>query len=173
MPIKTFAAGEEPNADDFNRHMLQQAFRMKTADESVSSSTTLQDDNHLQIAVQASTDYWVQAHLIYEGAANPSGDLKLGWSFPSGATWTWVSDALGTGVTGSTDIISRSQQVGSGSSSPGTVGAGVLVVAVPKGVLRVGSNSGFLRLRWAQLASSGTPTIVKQGSLLTIRRLTT
>ncbi|MEV0993407.1 hypothetical protein [Nonomuraea sp. NPDC050202] len=173
MPIKTFGSGEVPDAADLNRYPLQQAFRLKTADESVASSTTLQDDNHLFLSVAANTEYWVQAHLIYEGAANPSGDLQLGWSFPSGSTWTWVSDALGSGVTGSTDIISRTRQVGSGSSSPGTVGAGILVIAVPKGVLRVGSNSGFLRLRWAQLASTATPTIVKTGSLLTIRRLTT
>ncbi|MEU4576600.1 hypothetical protein [Nonomuraea sp. NPDC023979] len=173
MPIKTWSSGERPSAADLNRYPLQQAFRLKTADESVTSSITLQDDNHLFLSVAANTDYWVQGHLIYEGAANPSGDLQLGWSYPSGAAWTWVSDALGTGETASTGIISRTRQVGSGSSSPGTVGAGVLVVAVPKGVLRVGSSSGFLKLRWAQLASSGTPTIVKTGSLLTIRRLTT
>jgi hypothetical protein len=84
-----------------------------------------------------------------------------------------VSDALGTGETSSTGIISRSQQSGSGTSVPGTVGAGTPVLAVPKGVLRVGSSSGYLRLRWAQNVSTATATVVKTGSLLTIRRLTT
>jgi hypothetical protein len=163
--------GQEPGADDLNRFLIQQAFALKPADESIASSTTLQNDDDLRLAVQADVTYWVQAHLIYE--ASTTSDLQLGWLFPTGSTFTWVSDALGTGATGSTDIVSRTRQAGSGGSAPGGVGAGTPVVAVPKGVLQVGPSAGFLRLRWAQQVSSGTATVVKAGSLLTIRRLTT
>lgn len=58
----------------------------KTADESVSSSTTLQDDNHLTTFVAANATYRVKAVLIYDGEA--FGGLKTNWVAPASATFT-------------------------------------------------------------------------------------
>lgn len=173
MPIKDWVDGDRPPASDLNRYPLQQVHIIKTADESVTSSTTMQDDNHLFVTVAAGADYWVQVYLTYEG--DLAGDLKVGWSGPSGATLDWMSDSLSSAVTDTNcrGIVSRSLQAISSTPAPGALGAGILAVAVPRGILRVGVNAGTLQLRWAQLASSATPTIVKAGSLLRLRRLTT
>jgi len=178
MPIKDWIAGERPSAADLNRYFMQQAHAIKSTDTTITSSTTLADDPHLFIPVQAGTDYWVQGMIIYN--ASSAADLKITFSGPSGATFDWVSDSLGSTIaagSGAVDIISRSLQGLGSTPSPGgaeqPAGTRVDAVSVPKGLLRVSSSSGTLRFRWAQLASGSPGTIVRAGSLLMIRRLTT
>jgi len=178
MPIKDWLAGENPSAADLNRYFMQQAHALKTADDTITSSTTLVDDDQLFLSVQAGTDYWVQAMIIYNASA--AADLKCTFSGPSGSTFDWVSDSLPSTIaagSGAVDVISRSLQGLGSTPSPGgaeqPAGTRVDAVSVPKGLLRVGANSGTLRFRWAQLASGSPGTIVRAGSILVIRRLTT
>ncbi|WP_068925048.1 hypothetical protein [Planobispora rosea] len=170
MPITDFVAGQTPNAADLNRYLMQQAHVIKPGIESVTSSTTLQNDDHLFLNVSANTDYWVQAFIIYNGATG--GDLQIGWSAPTGSTFDWVSDGLSTAATTSTDEVSRTAQGVTNAPSVGAVGSGNNCTVSPKGLLRVGANSGTLRLRWAQSVSSGTATQVTTNSFLMARRLT-
>src|SRR5574341_1924364 len=112
--FKTFGTGTLLPASDLNTYMVQQNFVRKTADESVTSSTTLQDDDHLVIAVEANTNYFIEAFLIYDGDA--AGDFKFTFSVPAGATLALVGvvkDAVTGGVSG--DIQSQSI-TGSGST---------------------------------------------------------
>lgn len=178
MPIKDWTAGERPSASDLNRYFMQQAHAIKSSDETVTSTTTLQDDDHLFLSVQAGTDYWVQAILIYNASA--AADIKISFTGPSGATFDWVSDSLGSSIaagSGAVDIISRSLQALGSTPAPGgaeqPAGTRVDAVSVPKGILRIGANSGTLRLRWAQLASGSPGTILRAQSTLMMRRLTT
>ncbi|MEV4059735.1 hypothetical protein [Nonomuraea dietziae] len=173
MPIKDWIDGDRPPASDLNRYPLQQVHVIKAADESVGTSTTMQDDDHLFAAVEAGTDYWLQAYLIYEGEIG--ADLKIGWSAPSGTTFNWMSDSLGSGTTDTAcrGAVSRSLQLLTSQPGPGTLGAGILAISLPRGVVQVGGTSGTLRFRWAQLVNTVTPTIVKAGSMLRLRRLTT
>jgi hypothetical protein len=174
MPIKDWLAGEQPSAADMNRYFMQQHHALKTVDESVTNSTVLQDDNELFVPVQAGTDYWVSALIIYEGPENAvGGDLKMGWSVPSGSTFDWVSDSLGSNASSTVEVISRSHQTAASQPAPGTVGIGTNIACIPKGVLRVGASSGIFRFRWAQLNATAVASVrVKAGSILTLRRLT-
>jgi len=171
MPIRIFNPLERPSASDFNRYFMQQHSRVKSSDESVISSTTLQDDNHLFAPVDANTDYWVWCLIFYTGAAEPvDGDCKLNWDAPSGATFDWLSDSLGSATTGPVNIVSRNKQDIGSSPSAGTTGGNT--AAPIKGLLRVGGTAGTLQLTWAQLASTATPTTIYAGSTLLVRRLT-
>jgi hypothetical protein len=176
MPIKDWSDGERPPASDLNRYPLQQLHIIKPSDQA-SSTTTLADDNHLFAAVAAGTDYWVQLMLIYE--AHADNDLKITFSGPSGATFDWMSDSVGSGATstnGSDWTISRSLQGLGAQPAPAGIGTTGLtrMLALPRGVLHVGETSGTFRLRWARLANTqGVATTVYAGSLLRIRRLTT
>lgn len=170
MPITDFRPGQKPTGAELNRFLMQQAHVIKAANESVTSSTTPQTDDHLVLQVTANTDYWVQAFIIYNGAT--AGDLQIGWGAPTGATFDWVSDGLSVAATTTTDEVSRTAQGVSNLPNVGAAGSGVLCVVAPKGLLRVGSNSGQLRLRWAQGTSSGTATQVMANSFLMARRLT-
>lgn len=172
MPIKVFTDGDRPTATDLNLYFMQQVHALKTASESVVSSTALQDDDHLSVPVDAGTIYWVTAVIYY--SATTGSDLLMGWSAPGGGTtFEWVSDAFSSSSTaGGVDAVSRSyQQLGS-TPSPGGNGTGVLLACVPRGILVTGSIAGTFRLRWAQAVSSGTATTVYPESILILRRLT-
>jgi hypothetical protein len=172
MPLKDFTHLERLSAADMNRYFMQQAHVIKGSDESVASSTTLQNDNELFLSVAAGTSYWVQGLIIYSAAT--AADLKISFSGPSGSTFSYVSDAIGSTATAGVSTVSRSLQSLGSTPSPGGIGAGLASAAafLPKGVLQVGANSGNLQLQWAQLASSATATIVHARSVLIIRRLT-
>lgn len=140
---------------------------VKTADEQVVSSTTLQDDDHLSLTVVAGGWYAVDAFLDVEG--DPAGDLTLGWSLPAGATMSWTEGGISAGNTNNIGSIKLQRNDAATSSSVGIIAAGSSVR--PAGRLTVGGTAGTLQLRWAQTASSVTPTIVKTGSWLRLTRI--
>ncbi|NUP24005.1 MAG: hypothetical protein HOZ81_49720 [Streptomyces sp.] len=168
--FKTWASGEILTAADLNR-LAQYNYVVKPSNESVTSSTAMQNDDHLVLAVSANTDYWVEAFIVYE-AAN-GGDIAIGWSVPAGATGWWLHDTVSQYPADGMDGIERRNipdwagtRVGKG------LGVGFKMVAPSRGVLRVAGTPGNLQLRWAQGASSGTATTVWAASMLRISKLT-
>ncbi|MEV4059734.1 hypothetical protein [Nonomuraea dietziae] len=169
MPIKNFEVGKPPTSADINRYFQQRAHVIKAADESIASTTTLQNDDHLFLSVAANTTYWVEAMLRYDGVT--TGDLKIGWVVPAGATLEWTSNALIDGATGTADDLWRRRRTAAQDEICGAVGVGTDLLAMPEGLLRVGATAGTLRLRWAQGTSSATATRVLVRSLLMISRM--
>ena len=130
----------------------------KTAGETVTSSTTLQNDDHLTFSI-AANETW-KGTIILPISANPSGGFKFDITAPSGASGScamfggsnytsgWV--AIGTGF-GATAIISNT------------------TMAITFSVAN-GSTAGSVQLRWAQNASFGTGTTIAGGATLTAVR---
>lgn len=139
----------------------------KTGDEQVTSSITLQDDDHLALPVVASGVYALDAYLDVE--ADPAADITLGWSAPAGATLSWTETGISAGNTGNIGSIKQSRLDVATSSGVGIVATGSAVR--PAGVLRVGGTAGTLRLRWAQSVSSASPTTLKAGSWIRLMRI--
>lgn len=163
----TFYAGRGPSPDDLNR--LIPLFAYKTGDEPLASNTTLQDDDQLAIAVDANASYWVTSFISYEAAT--AGDLKIGWSGPSGATFVWnVAGMASTAATAADPFYSGVNTIG-GTDTVGGIGAGSAVACRPSGVLVTASTAGTFTFRWAQGTSSVTSTIVKTGSGLLLLRV--
>lgn len=134
----------------------------KSSDQSVTSSTTLVNDNALTISVLASATYFWVMLLDYEGGTRGSSDLKISMSVPAAATarfWMGRQDAAGTNT---------SSFMGSQSTTyaAGTNGAGVLTGLLAVGTLAVSVTAGSFTLQWAQNTSSGTATIVHAQSVL-------
>lgn len=174
VPIKDFSFLESPPASDFNRYFLQQDFVRKTGDESTSLSTTVFDDAELFFTPILNTNYWVTMFVIYD--ADAAGDLKISWGVPTGSTWDYVSDAIGSAATTSAVFdVSRSAQIApaGGTPAPGGIGSGTNVTALIKGLFMNGPNAGNFRFRWAQATSSAVSTRVRARSVLIARRLTT
>lgn len=140
---------------------------VKTADESVTSSIALQDDDHLVLTVVAGARYAIEAYLDVE--ADPAADITLGWSVPAGASLSWTETGISAGNTGNIGSIKQSRLDAATSSGVGIVAAGSVVR--PAGSLLTVGSGGQVRLRWAQSVSSGTPTILKAGSWLRATRL--
>jgi len=128
----------------------------KSADETVNNSSTLQDDNHLVLAVDANTDY--KFEVVLHATSDNTPGLKVGWTVPASATMWW---AMGTTTTKLSESETHSQ-----------LGGGAIdVVLVFKGVIAVAGTAGNLQLQWAQDTQDVSDTIVYENSTLTLERL--
>lgn len=134
--------------------------KYKTADESVTSSTTMQDDDTLtDYNLEPSTHYRVQGCIV---TTSPSATPDLKFSLQATATladslWsaTWADSAGATGA----DVDAASTD---------------MVVDIAAGVNQIVNISGYVEanaaatidFQWAQNASSASATTIKKGSWL-------
>jgi hypothetical protein len=157
MTYPTFPSGHKPDADEFGA--LLSIFAIKTLNEIVNNSATLQNDNELLATVAASSTYEVYCHLFYTSGTSP--DIKFGWTGPSGATLTWTSvDPFNTSW--------AKKSIGD-SLAIGTSGADESALLI--GVLVVSTTAGTLQLQWAQNGAIASDTIVYANSYLRLRRV--
>ncbi len=170
MGFKTFSVNEYLSSGDTNAYFAQQQVARKTADESVTSSTSVQDDDHLSMTLNANTNYWVDGHLITDGAVG--GDIKLQFVVPSG-TIRWLANGPVSGATGTVTDVDRNVRVGSVSTIMGTIASGTNSVVLIFGIIRTGASGGTFKLQWAQGTSSGTATRVRANSFLRCVRMIT
>ena len=143
-------------------------FVRKTADESVTSSTAVQDDDHLVLAVVANATYLFDLGLFYTGAT--AGDIQVGFTFPAGATILWSPNALRVAATATADTIKRNAATSGAAESGGAV-TGSTQASFPRGILRTAGTAGNLQVQWAQNASDGTATTLLTDSWLLLRRV--
>lgn len=134
--------------------------KVKSADETVTSSTTLQDDDVLTIALATNTDHFFDAWLYVNAPAAP--DIKVAVTVPAGATLTAEFRVAASGSTyGNSTLVTAS---------------GTAVTFLPNGdafiritgSVRNGATAGNVTVQWAQDTSSGTATTVKAGSTLMV-----
>lgn len=183
MPLatpRTWVVGETVTAalmnqeirDQFNDVIADLDTVHKTADESVTSSTTLQNDNHLLVSVLANSEYEIIVRMAVNGGA--SGDVKMAWTVPSGTTGQRfssgpaVSSATSTADTtvrasGLTDSFTTEINYGVFSTGQQSFIEETLYVVTA-------GTAGTVQLQWAQNASSATATTVEAGSYITVRR---
>jgi len=166
LAVKVWNVGDVLTAADMNAWTVPLA-AYRTTTQSVTSSTTLQNDNALSVAVAANAVYIVELALIYD--ADTAGDLKLGWTIPAGASITNVADSMLTGTAAAT----TDDQMTAGTTNPvaGGLGAGTNCGFVGKWLLTISSTSGTLQLQWAQGTSSATATRLFAGSYLLAQRV--
>jgi hypothetical protein len=139
----------------------------RTAGQSVTSSVDPVDDNTLQFTVGATEIWAVTMSLHYTG--HSSGDLKLGWDLPSGATFAFTAihglDADGTDGQNTTKWTSSTVVFGT------QTGGVALEAAILFGVIIVSSTAGTAKLQFAQGTSNGAATTMEAGSLLKAERI--
>lgn len=145
----------------------------KSADEPVTSSTVLQNDDQLLFTAAAGQTYKGDVFCVFNTASSAI-DAKVGFSFPTG-TMTFgaigMDPAVGAGVIGSgtwgafASATSASSAIGVGVASADTI------VAVPFTFLC--SVGGTVNFMWAQNTSSGTALTLKAGSSIEAKRVAT
>lgn len=135
----------------------------KGSDESLSSSTTFQDDNELTISVSANAVYEVTYSTFFTGTANTSG-LKTQWTGPAGSTaGTYNASSLTA-----TPFMSSSF---SPNASDNFSGAGQTTVSAQDFRLKTSATAGNLTFQFAQHTSNASAVVCKAGSYVTIRRI--
>ena len=168
MAKPTFSTGDVPTATQVNAWFVNVTAAVKTATESVTSSTALQDDDTLSVSVDANTTYHFQAMLKYDAAT--AGDLKFRWTVPASATLSFSLQRLHDAAALFTD----DQAFGGANDSDitaGGLGAGTTCWLPMQGILTVSSTAGTLLLRWAQNTSSATATRLFADSYVFLQRV--
>ncbi len=132
----------------------------KTADQSVTSSTTLVDCTSLTFAVAANTNYHFRAHLYM--TANTTGGIRLGVNGPSTPTKVRV---FGHGYLGGIQR-SLADITAYGQIENYTGGVPAAQLYLLHGKLENGANAGTLAIQFAQSVSNATATIVEKCSFI-------
>lgn len=141
----------------------------KTSTEAVTSSTALQNDDNLVLAVVASGVYVVRWGLRMDGAA--AGDFKYAFTGPAGAAMTWESRGLAAADASNVAAITTDVAAIGTTVTHGCLGTGTTTRAAGTGLLIVSATAGNLTLQWAQGTSSGTATNLFAGSWITGERV--
>jgi hypothetical protein len=172
----TAVAGTTIPVSDHNELLADMAaingFVRKTADESVTSSTTLQDDDHLLYAIGATGTFIFDAWLYATSAADAAGDLAVGFTFPTATCHAGVfglSDTLASGDSGSVKA-----QAGLSITSGAVLanlGLSTSTLMIHLHGILIATATGTLRLQWAQASSSASASTVKAGSHMLVRQV--
>lgn len=133
----------------------------KTADESVISSTTLQNDDHLTVSLAASAKYWFK-FWIFTNNAGALGGFKAALGGTVGVTSLKAQIEITDDTTNATAALARvtalSSAVGAG------LGSGDNFTTI-EGTIET-STAGTFLLQWAQNTSEASNTTVQRNSIL-------
>lgn len=154
-------------------------YAYKTGDESVTSSTTEQDDDHLFLSVVSGAVYEIEANLWVTGKGTTTqSDFKARFTFPTPATFNWGGAGLAAGLNGAASTVGTGNWGGfitttspTSSLTWGTPDTNFAVVQLKATLDTTAGGSGTLRLQWAQVNSSGTATTLKKLSRLRAQRM--
>ncbi|MEU8280273.1 hypothetical protein ACFYOK_38760 [Microbispora bryophytorum] len=143
----------------------------KSVTETVTNSTTVQDDDHLFLPVSANSTYVVEALVRVDSPR--AADFRVAWSAPSGNSFNWVTHAPHTNLTDP-----RAATISVNGFNSATAGADIggdqedfwAIHAFIKGLLQT-SSSGTFRLRWAQSSANSTGASVLERSYLQLIRV--
>lgn len=135
---------------------------VKASDESVTSSTTLQNDDDFTFTATANGIYLMELLLYVVTATTP--DFKFGWSVPGSGTVDGlvVQQNSATAVQPTTEAAATSPLISSGTDMY------LLISAVYQAD---GTTFGAVNFQWAQNTSDGTAATVKTGSLMRYRKV--
>lgn len=168
MPYPAFAAGQRLTAALLSA--MQTQLIRKSADQSVTNSTTLVNAVDMSVPLAAGATYMVRLRACY--SASTTGDIKLAWTAPAGTTVQryGISPALAATDTTATSVRMRRQGQGT------TVGAGADGTGVSIGywedILVAAPSAGTLQLQFAQNAVDATnATILRADSYIEYLRV--
>lgn len=171
MGFKQWTDDEVLTEADLDKYLIQQVHMIKTADQTVTSSTILVPDDELAVSLLANTTYWLEFFLIYD--AIQAADLKLGWAYPTSAQMHYSHGGLRAGATSTVDQISRTYFPETGFPTIGgpAAASGTNSVVMGEGIVITAGSSGELRLRFAQVTSNATGTVLKANSIIICQKL--
>ncbi len=147
-------------------------YARKTANESVTSSVTLQDDNHLTLAVGANEVWEIELFFRVVVTSGTNGGVKMQLMMPSGSTCmiqaqAWIGYDASAGYIGQ-DFITGSYNFYYTGLKTDANGGNVIRL---HGVINTSSTAGDVYWQWAQQASSATATTGAVDSYMKLNRI--
>lgn len=148
-------------------------YAANTANQSVTSSTTMVNATNLSVPVVANATYVFECNLSVSGG-NAAGDIKFGFTMPTGAQVDYGGQGLDIGLA-SAAVGTINAQGQENQTSPTTAlvyGASTAVTRVMiTGQCRMSSTGGTLQLQFAQNASNATASVLRARSYMTVTRV--
>jgi hypothetical protein len=132
----------------------------KTVDESVTNSTTLQNDDNLKISL-AADDVYEFSGMLFVSSTSATPDVKVTFTVPSGATIRWFGEGFGDGYSVSADCVSAS-----GTTFTILLSANSLATVKFNGIVVNSTTAGDLQLQWSQVATNAAAVKVEARSFL-------
>jgi len=130
--------------------------KVKTSRETVTSSTTLQNDDDFSFSVKANTTYALTANFVINSVT--AAGMKWEFSVPSGTTGRLISNAGTVFFPNDTDITTGANlTVGYNVTNSWTSLAAFITTS---------STAGTVTFRWSQSASNATGTYIERGSTM-------
>lgn len=164
---RTWTDGELENGTVLNQHIrdnflaVPHIIAVKTADESVTSSIVLQNDDHLVLALGATETWHVMFKLLAFG--NGTGNLRLQVTVPGSSVY---SLGVNSPNSAGTLVAQRLYNTGGASADINVFAATQGTTHILEGWIWTTGTAGNLQLQWAQAISDATATTLKKGSLL-------
>lgn len=148
-------------------------FAIKSADESVTNSITLQDDNHLTLPVDANSTYTFQLLLFVVSATNNTGHFKYTMAGPAGSSVDYVQSAPNrSSLTTGSAATGEWRGIQAPSTSTNALGASTTATGhIIWGTVVTGATAGNLTLQWAQATADAAATTIKIRSWMKIDRV--
>lgn len=151
----------------------QMLYAQNTSNQTVTSSTTMVNATNLVVPVAANGVYAFQAVLMTSGGS-AAGDIKFGFTMPTGAKidygGTGLADSVTSGTQGSVSTQAYDDQSSPTTFLPFAVSTSFNQVVI-FGQLRMSSTAGNLQLQFAQLTSNATGSVLRARSYLTATRM--
>lgn len=159
---------------DMNLTLVPMLVKRKLADESVTSSTVLQNDDDLFFPIGANEE-WIATFSFQMGNALTTTGIKVAITVPAAGTQKFQS------VVETSDTACALN----GSMNAQTV-SGTAILNIPAGAtfgtaafclvriivwMQNGANAGNVQIQWSQATSSGTALTVTQGSSMVAHRI--
>lgn len=157
--MPTFFAGTRLTAATLQAAVGLKA--VKGADTGPRVNNTLAADPDLVLTLAANSTYDFGAELLYKGAASGTGDLKLGWTGPSGFAMEFGMQGVDSG------LVARFWYYTQASNpTPATNGTSNPLSTFLSGTITTAGTAGTLTLLWAENVTNATGTTLMTGSKL-------
>jgi hypothetical protein len=127
---------------------------LKTADETVNNSATLQNDDELKFAVGASEKWQFDCDIYH--TTGGTVDLKSTWVGPSGSTIIW--SVLGKDAANA--VLDTTAALAGATTTSMAGSTGVMFHQRHMGVISNGATPGDLQFQWAQNTQTASNSIV-------------
>jgi len=134
---------------------------VKSADETIDTSTVMQNDDELVVAVQANTTYKFVLILMINSVA--AADFKWQMALPAGASGDSINGIHRQDAFVSITDITASHTLTSNAVDEAIVVTGRIIIA---------GTAGNAQLQWAQNTSNAGDTTVLQGASLVLKQST-
>lgn len=139
----------------------------KSADQTVNNSATLVDAADLSFTADANATYRIRLWASY--SSNTTPDIKFNWTIPSGASMQRYTLGPPVGTTDTTTTTVTMRRRSSTDAPQGGDGNTNFTTYNEEVILRT-TNSGDVKLRFAQNTANASDTILRADTFIEYRR---